>query len=366
MTRQRGMTLVEIMIAMFLASLVSAAVLMITRTQLIAYEQNDQVIRMQQNERAGVGFLENLLRRACGGIQYGQVGVNVGTVQLNTSCLNVYDGATTSSGSFTNSAPTTGMDAVEVIYGTSPFTATTAMSMNSATPTVTVVSTAGFSVNDYVLVVQDFQYAGLFQISAIDQAGKVLSLGSLSAALAPGTGAGKNMPANFVVSSWTYDRYWVMKAVTESLYVDTTSGGNYTNMLMLDPDGVAGTSHSDADPLVENVVDFQVAMGCDDNADGVITENTGSKSTDEWYGNASGELPLAFTSPWDGIGIDKKPMWLRLSFIFQTGNKYSGGATPLPAFEDRTAASYPAVGAGMPRYRPVRINIAPREWNMLN
>ena len=53
MRRQRGMTLIEIMIAMLLAGIVSAFILMITRSQLIAYEQNDQVARMQQNERAG-------------------------------------------------------------------------------------------------------------------------------------------------------------------------------------------------------------------------------------------------------------------------------------------------------------------------
>jgi len=48
------MTLVEIMIAMLLAGIVSAFILMITRSQLIAYEQTDQVARMQQNERAAL------------------------------------------------------------------------------------------------------------------------------------------------------------------------------------------------------------------------------------------------------------------------------------------------------------------------
>jgi prepilin-type N-terminal cleavage/methylation domain-containing protein len=350
--RQRGTTLIEIMIAMLLASIVSAFILMITRAQLISYEQNDQVARMQQNERAGVAYVESLLRRSCGGISGGRVQKMVGTAKL-LDCLTVTSGGTN------------GTDSVDLLFGTTPWTSLTQTSssippaqgtdydFSSTSPYVKVADATSFNKNDYVLVT-DFKEALLMQISNITVTTSPqaqLSLGSTK----PDTSG--------LTAGWS--PAYVMKAVSYTIYVNTTANDTFQNMLMLDPDGIiGGTDHSDAQPVVENVVDFQVAMGVDGDADGVIKEVGKAAGDDEWYGNVNGELPLT-VALWNKDATTTNPRWLRLSMIFQTGNKYPGGAPTLPLFEDRTTAVATPAG-GTPRYRPVRITVAPRVWNLTN
>src|SRR5262249_9179055 len=77
MRRARGFTLIELMVSMALAGLTSVFLLMITRAQLTAYHMNESYADAQLNARAGIDFLENTLRRACGGIAWGRVSVNV-------------------------------------------------------------------------------------------------------------------------------------------------------------------------------------------------------------------------------------------------------------------------------------------------
>jgi prepilin-type N-terminal cleavage/methylation domain-containing protein len=347
----RGLSLVEILIATALAGIISAFILMITRSQLIAYEQNDQVVRMQQNERAGVAFVETLLRRACGGIANGRVNVHVPATTAQVSCLTVYDGARWSGGGFANDKPLEKSDAVEIIYGTTPITAVnpaTAGVIGSLSPSVEVASKAGFAVGDRVLF-SNYNYAVLLQISAMTDGATppqaTLSLATLgSAVLSPDaslTNGGNNV---------------LMKAVVQSIYLEDGSHNPlYRNMLMLDPDGLLSDNHANAQPLVDNIVDFQLALGADDSGNGVI-------ETGEWRGDTAGELPLP-VGPWNGAS-GLQPRWLRASFIYRTANVYAGKSPALAGFEDRTI--YPSVAGGAPRYRPVRVTVAPRVWNLAN
>jgi hypothetical protein len=154
---------------------------------------------------------------------------------------------------------------------------------------------------------------------------------------------------------------YVMKAYSYALYVQTS--GVYANMLMLDPDGMIGSAHTDAQPLADGVIDLQAAVGIDGNADGIITEVAGGAS-DEWYGNASGETVAL--PPWNRAGTsDPQPRQLRLTIVVQTLNSYPGVAPTIGPFEDR--ATYPStLTGGGPRYRSERVVIAPRIWNLLN
>ena len=69
----------------------------------------------------------------------------------------------------------------------------------------------------------------------------------------------------------------VFKAATYSFFVGSASAGTYANMLLVDPNGMASTQHLDygntVQPAVEGVVDFQVAVGNDANANGTINES---------------------------------------------------------------------------------------------
>jgi hypothetical protein len=262
--------------------------------------------------------------------------------------MSFYDGARWNGGSFANNAPDSKPDAVEIIYGTTPMTAVSSANVINATaPTVDVASKSGFAIGDLVLF-SNYNYAVLMKIQNITDGATspqaTFTFGSVSSVVAPDvslTNGGNNV---------------IMKAVVRSLYVeDGTNNANYKDMLMLDPDGMLSNAHANAQPLVDNLVDFQIAVGADDNTNGII-------DAAEWRGDTAGELPLAL-SVWNTPG-NLQPRWLRLSFIYKTTNGYQGKAPAIGPFEDRTV--YPSTGSGQPRFRPVRVTVAPRVWNLVN
>jgi prepilin-type N-terminal cleavage/methylation domain-containing protein len=354
MRRARGFTLIEILIALGLAGIMSAFLLMLTRGQLMAYQMNDGVSRAQQNSRAGMDYIEQMLRRACGGIQYGEVGINVpGVGQSVQPCLKVWDGASVTSSSFTSSAPATLPDAIEVIYGTAPYTQLT---IAPSFPTVTVSDTTGFAVNDYVLIT-DFQGAAeLFQISSMTS--------TVTGNTAPGTftfaspgGTPVAMPALGGAKSYTPGiNDGVLKAESLSVYVSSTDG-----TLMVDSRGMLSTSHTTyAQPLIDGAVDLQVAVGID-------ADNNGLLAAGEWAGSStalpSTGIPAAL--PWNVGTTQPLLRQLRVTLLVQTSDKYPGTlATALGPYEDRT--SYPAAASPSPRYRALSMTVAPRAWNLTN
>jgi hypothetical protein len=353
------MTLIEVMVATALAGILSGSLLMMVRSQLIAYETNDQVNRAQQNARVATDLLESMARRACGGLAAGWVGLNVGTPSVQP-CLRVWDGVAAvvqSAPSFSSGSNASGAaDAVEIIFATSPFSKLTAVPNLGATPpTAALADVSGFAPNDLVLI-GDMQTGVLLKVASGGvPAGGPPTAGTLTFVPPGGTLAVPSNPALNLGSTSLY----AMKARSYALYVETQ--GFNANMLMLDPDGMIGTDHTDAQPLADGVIDLQVAVGIDSNSDGIITDN----NPDEWYGNVVGE-----TVPqpsWNRSGSsDPQLRQLRLTLVAQTLNKYPGVAPTLGPFEDRT--TYPATTStnGGPRYRSERVVVAPRVWNLLN
>jgi prepilin-type N-terminal cleavage/methylation domain-containing protein len=357
MRRTRGFTLMEILIAMALTAIVTTSVLAIVRTQLVAFEMNDQVVRTQQSARAAMDFVETTVRRACGGVSAGSVGVNVaGATKQVVPCLRYYDGATVAAASFTTGA-TSSTDALEVVYATGTMTALSpALTDLTSSATVTVKDSTSFAVGDLVLV-GDFANADLLRVLAKPSATQ-LTFDTVATVASTPTGLdATKIPINSPV----------LKAASYSFFVAPAATATYGNMLMIDPDGVASANHVDytkVQPAVEGVIDFQVAVGVDANADGVITESAGSPSTDEWFGNAASETVAA--PPWNTVSTYPQLKQVRVGLILQTLNSYPGTPAPLTALEDRPFSSYPTVAAGAnaPRYRAVRMVVAPRAWNL--
>ncbi len=348
-TRTRGFSLVELLVAMALAGILSTFLLAMTRSQLIAYEMNDQITRAQQNGRAGVEFLEQSLRRACGGISAGRVTLNGPDAPVAaTACVRVWDGAKQKDGSFEIDDPATKADAVEILYGTTPLTAATT-ALNTATPSVTVADTTGFAVGDFVLVTNFLQGAA-FKISSVAAgAPGTLTFASPSGALLLPSAIGTL--SAFVPAAGDS----VMRLRSIAIYRETT--GVYADMLMLDPDGMLGANHNDAEPLVDGVEDLQLAIGVDANGDGLI--NT---APDEWAGNNNGELHPLPALPWNQLGASQVRQ-VRATLLVRTMNRYPG-VTVVEVSENRTA--YPASTGGNHRYRALRLTVAPRGLNLLN
>lgn len=369
MNRQRGLTLVEVLIALVLGSIMSAFLLMLTRGQLLAYGMNEQIVRTQQNLRAGVSFLEATLRRACGGLQWGRVGIAVGATSALRSCLQVYDGAAESGGSFTAGATGTNADAVEIITGVMPVTRTTAANVTVAGASVTVTDSRGFSVGDLVLVT-DFRQGVIFRIASIAPTGTVYPGGMTEATftfdngavpLIPGVGAGGPAPSADLTTPA------VMRAESIAIYRSTATTGPFAGALMLDPDGALGNDHSDAEPLVEVVEDFQLAVGRDQNGNGIVGP-TAADPLNEWEGDATGELPLVAptVAAWNQPTAGVQPQYrsVRATVVARTEARYAGATPPLGPFENRT--TYPSTAGGGPRYRFSTITVAPRSWNLTN
>jgi prepilin-type N-terminal cleavage/methylation domain-containing protein len=354
MRRARGFTLMEVMIAMALTTIITAAVLAIVRTQLIAFEMNDQVTRTQQNARAAMDFVETAVRRACGGIASGGIGVNVPGKQGPAACLSYNDGPTVSLTAIDTTSPDPKLpDLIEVVYASGAMTAAYSAANLTTALSLDVFDGRSFAIGDYVLV-GDFQSAYLFKVSGRSDIttdknhpnAATLSFGPLSGPVVP-PATGVNLPPNPPV----------LKASTYTFFVMPSKIDTYANMLMVDPDGVASTNHLDfskVQPAVDGVIDFQVAIGIDNNADG---------TPEEWIGDDDPGETLPGV-PWNSSNVATPPQLrqVRLSLLLQTANKYAGAQPPLPQFEDRT--SYPAVTSYAPRYRSVRMVVAPRAWNL--
>jgi len=253
-------------------------------------------------------------------------------------------------------------DALEVVYASGTMTALTeSPSLATTSPSVKVADVTGFAVGDYVLV-GDFANADLFKISAVSTsvaAGTYPAAGTLSL----GTLSGNVVSPALTLAIGSP----VLKATTYSFFVAPAGTATYANMLMIDDNGVASSNHLDFTkvmPAVEGVVDFQIAVGNDGNGDGIITESASSPGTDEWIGNASGETLPA--TPWSSSSATTPPQLkqVRVSLLLQTLNSYAGVSPTVSAAEDRPAASYPSSASGGPRYRSMRMVIAPRAWNL--
>lgn len=362
--RTRGFTLMEILIAMALTTIVTASVLAIVRTQLSAFEMNDQLVRTQQNARAAMDFVESTLRRACGGVAAGPIGVNTLSVHKQVDCFQWTDSAKIDPAGFSKSG--TGLsDAVEVVYASGTMTALSAAPTLSSSATIQVNDVTGFAKDDLVLIT-DYSTGYLMQIASnpvttatTRPAPGTITLTSTATTL-PSSGA----PTLSVGTP-------VFKASTYSFFVvPTDAASNYAGMLMVDPNGVTSTNHLDyggaVQPAVEGVVDFQVAVGQDSDANGYVVENLSAKGTDEWIGNDASESALP-ASPWNIATTYPQLRQVRLSLMLQTLNKYAGAAGTLTPFENRSASSYPANGASVtygPRYRSVSMVVAPRTWNL--
>ncbi len=147
----------------------------------------------------------------------------------------------------------------------------------------------------------------------------------------------------------------VIKVRSIAIYRATT--GAFTDMLMLDPDGMLGADHDDAEPLVDGVEDLQLAVGIDANGDGLITA-----APDEWAGNQAAELYPLPALPWNLVGSPQVRQ-VRATLMVRTTNRYPGTSIIEPA-ENRT--TYPTAVGGSFRYRSLRVTVAPRALNLLN
>lgn len=381
--RARGFTLVEVMVAALVASLLVTFVLSLARTQIGAFEQNSQVSGAQQNGRAGIEFLEPVLRDTCAGISSGLIEVNLASrggasaTDFQTACLRVWNGAnitsgvanaTASGGSFSPGASASRPDAIELVYANGrAYTRAVGSAATGTNPVITVPDTTGFQTGDYVLLTNDYVTAVLTGPVTVNATAGTITVSGLSVALDKASRAASLIDTTLGTS--------VFSARSIAFYVDQSNAQN--PVLMYDPDGLAGPTHSDAVPLVEGVEDFQIAVANDGrtcpgcvSCDGIAQGTGATAPNDEWIGNdpSADEFPLPTPStaaPWVPVTCTAgaaRLLSIRASLLVRTLNSYAGASTNVSVIEDRT--SYSATLSGGPRRRVFQLEVAPREWSL--
>jgi hypothetical protein len=203
-----------------------------------------------------------------------------------------------------------GPDRLDLILVDPTVSATLVAPYSTGQATLSVDRITGFNVNDYVQV-SDLTTAVVVQVTGtVGGAAPVLNIvanvNPLPRAYAPGG--------------------YVFRSRQVSYYVDTPLGAQ-DPLLMMDPDGpyLAGAGQ----PLAEGVEDFQVALGFDNNGDGVITSLGAAANDDEWVFNVAGEVaPLNLNA----LRV------VRITIVARTVAQSAGVRGTRPAVEDHAAA----------------------------
>ena len=292
--RERGFTLVELMVALVLFSVAVAGVLAVAVSMSSAFRDQRMVLATEGAAVSPMDYLTDSIRQASPGVASG----------LITDCQR----GTTVALSTVNSS--TAPDSLDVIYASGgAVTATQALWAGTAA-TIPVANSTGIAVNDYVVVTDN--NTGLFvKVTGV-------AAGSLTLASCANT---TNMPSGGYPST-----SMVIRALHATFTIGTTNG--IPSLLM------ASDSYNTAtlEPLADGVEDMQIALGIDSTLplDDVITEVGSAANDDEWQGNVLGDGALTGNL-----------RAVRVTMVARAAKANSTGATPFvrPKAEDHAAGT---------------------------
>jgi prepilin-type N-terminal cleavage/methylation domain-containing protein len=291
---QRGFTLVELMVAMTLVTLLIGVAFQIGVVVINGFREHREAVAVQRAARSAVDLLADSVRNASAAVPTAEVVDAVGCNDF--SAIAVVDSETEP-------------DELLLFTGGSGVITSTRASFTQASSTLTVLDGSGIVPGDLVLV-SNFQRGHVVKVAAVtEQAnGWVLSLALSPCALTPftyATGA------------------TVLRAHVARFYVEDVEG---VPTLLLDPDGAGAQP---AEPLAEGVEDLQVAVGVDSNRSGALTDD--ASADDEWHYNVPSDTDPAVitTTPWRA---------LRLTVVARSTREDVGAELSLrPAAENRDA-----------------------------
>jgi type IV pilus assembly protein PilW len=325
--RQRGVTLVELMVSLVLALLITGGVLQVFAANRASYEFNDGLSRLQENGRFALDTLSYRLRLAG---YFGCVwGVPV-TNNLNTPTsfafdfedgLSGFEAAGTDAGdtyaaTATNPANSStltdwtpalpadlaasvipGSDVLVVRNGSSTAHAliTPFADTNKAYASAT---TADYAIGD-IAVVSDCEKASVFQVTAVAAAGGGIELSHTG----PGT------PGN-ATAAWGTDQEYgnggeLLKAETWAYYVGQRAGGGPPALFQqrLEIDSASTTAALAPEELVAHVDTMQLLYGIDAALDGAVDQYVVA----DWSQVVTVRVSLVMRSPEEyGVETDNR------------------------------------------------------------
>ena len=149
--RNKGFSLLELLVAIFLGALVVTAVYSLFVMQNKSFINQNVVSEMQQNVRMTMNILSSEFRMAGFGFS-----IN-GDYKTTAAATPTY--------ALTPTNSTSGPDSVNLQYGINPSVLTSALASSTTSP-MSVSSISGFAQNDFIIV-SDGQNASRLQISAV-------------------------------------------------------------------------------------------------------------------------------------------------------------------------------------------------------
>jgi type IV pilus assembly protein PilW len=300
MTKQQGLSLVELMVAMALAVLLMAGVLSIFQSSKVTYLTNEKTSRLQENGRVALELMVHDLRSA------GYTGCardTAFTSTLNDSADVLWNYAqpvqgfeSQGDGSYVpvltlalNPAP---LPESDVLVVRMPVRDRPALRMvadlASATDSPQVPTGFGPPPDDQVMLITNCEASTVFQVSGWTVGAPNDSVLHAAAGASPG-----NATADFGFQYLTGARLFPLDTVTYWVANDGTGPALWRSM-----------GDGPAEMLVEGVEAFQVAYGEDTDADRIANDYFAADEVADWDGIISVNLALLLRSEESGVERD--------------------------------------------------------------
>jgi prepilin-type N-terminal cleavage/methylation domain-containing protein len=328
----RGLTLVELLVTITIASFITAATFAFFAGQQRIYDVQSKLLGVQQNLWSSMDTLGRYARLAgkgmlgcvradsdlagpdqgdppCGGTTAPQTGLRVyrsGTGFLRIAPLWIQNGA--------SGAP----DTLTIAYGNGAsgnYTdATLATDIQTGRPMVPINvltgETALFRVNEFLMLIEKGQANGdrgctLFQLTGTDVAANRLLRDAAGSSWNPSADVAEMIPFSYIGGASPTGGVRIFGELTWVQFaIDRTGAPTVPPRLTMNRlDGTRGP-----EVLADGIEDMQIAYGCDvagGAADGTLAEGTDSatRRTDEWTYNETGDVePVGCNRP-DAIRI---------------------------------------------------------------
>jgi prepilin-type N-terminal cleavage/methylation domain-containing protein len=323
---QRGFTLIELMISIGLFGLIAAGAMSLVMSSARSQARSARIDVVQAGARAGMDFITRDLLSVSAGASSGKLTIGAtGATQLP---LIVTDNTTVSG--------VTGPDKLELWLVDANYQAVVTTQILPATLVFTIDQNPGFS-NGAWLQICDFTNGILVKPSF---SGVTVTL--------PGTSTLPAGVTSFAAGSYALKVRHVTYAIEPAQFGVANSASANGSVLTFD-DG------SGPQPLADGVEDLQVALGFDNNGDGLISDDQGAATGgDEWLFNNSGETNASMPATLAGLKS------VRITLVVKASQPEPGLQVARPAAENHAA------GAAYDSFmrRTIRTEISVRNFNL--
>jgi prepilin-type N-terminal cleavage/methylation domain-containing protein len=265
---ERGLTMIELMVAMVLSTLLIGAAFQIAIVVLTGYRQHREAVGIQRSARGSLDLIADAVRNGSAGVPTANLTDAAGCTDL--TAVSVIDSSIEP-------------DELTVITAAGGTVTSVRELFEETSSSITVLDGTGLAAGDLVLVT-DFDKGHVVHLSSVTDNGSDWTL-AIDAITCPAV--------DFAYSPGAL----VLRAKVSRFYVEDVDG---VPTLFMDPDGDGSEA---AEPLAEGIEDFQVAVGVDVDGDGTLVDS--GDTTDEWFYNdaADGAPPDITATPWRALRL---------------------------------------------------------------